>query len=192
MLNALFVMAAMFSAGLLYHFAAFGFAIGFTMLFLQDMSFYLNHFYLVVVLCFAYAFVPANRFWSLDALFGLVRASPTVPYWTIFLTRYLVSVVYVHAGLAKMNEDWIRYEFVGKCVQTIHTILTPFIADVLLMFGCHDALASIRRWHGSSTVITSRCGCRGPVCCSIRFFRLRFCTGRRGRSPFCRRICFTA
>jgi hypothetical protein len=75
------------TAGLFYHYAAFAFAAGFAFLFLQCMSFYLNHFYLVSVLGFAYAFVPANRFWSLDALFGLVKRSPTVPFWTVAMTR---------------------------------------------------------------------------------------------------------
>eukprot|EP01108_Squamamoeba_japonica_P006655 TRINITY_DN5433_c0_g1_i1.p1 TRINITY_DN5433_c0_g1~~TRINITY_DN5433_c0_g1_i1.p1 ORF type:complete len:570 (-),score=250.60 TRINITY_DN5433_c0_g1_i1:38-1702(-) len=104
------VFAGMFSAGLLYHVAALLFALGFTFLFLQDMSFYLNHFYLVMVLCYAYTFVPANRFWSLDAALGIVKKDNTVPFWTVFLTRALVSVVYIYAGIAKMNEDWIRGE----------------------------------------------------------------------------------
>lgn len=127
------LLGAMFSAGLFYHWVAFAFALGFAFLFLQCMSFYLNHFYLVSVLCFAYAFVPANRFWSLDARFGFVKPSPTVPFWTVAMTRALVSVVYVYAGYAKMNEDWIRGEPLAHWVPR-RALMYPALAPVLTSY----------------------------------------------------------
>jgi vitamin K-dependent gamma-carboxylase len=108
LINCLFVLACCFSAGFLFPYCGIAFFIGFSWLFLQDMTFYLNHFYLVVVLNFVYTWLPSNRMFSVDAALGLVKKSNTVPYWTVFLTRYVVSVVYVYAGIAKMNEDWIR------------------------------------------------------------------------------------
>jgi vitamin K-dependent gamma-carboxylase len=129
-LNVMLVLGGMASAGLFYHQAAFAFALGFAFLFLQCMSFYLNHFYLVAVLGFAYAFVPANRFWSLDALLGIAKPSPTVPFWTVAMTRILVSVVYVYAGYAKMNEDWIRGEPLAHWVPR-RALLYPALAPIL-------------------------------------------------------------
>jgi vitamin K-dependent gamma-carboxylase len=141
-INTMMLCGAMFTVGFLYHIAAFVFAVLFALLFLQDMSFYLNHFYLVAVLCFAYAFVPANKFWALDSL-GISRHSPTVPFWTVAMTRILVSVVYFYAGYAKMNEDWIRGVPLSYWVpRRAHQM--PLFAPILT----HYSTALMMSWSG--------------------------------------------
>src|SRR5262249_48717615 len=49
-----------------------------------------------------------NRLWSLDARRTTVVPSPLIPSWCIFLLRFQLAVVYVFAGLAKINADWLR------------------------------------------------------------------------------------
>jgi vitamin K-dependent gamma-carboxylase len=123
------VLAAMFSAGLFFHVSGLLFFFGFAFLFLQDMTFYLNHFYLVVVLNLVYSLLPSNRMFSLDVLFGFVKPKRTVPYWTVFVSRYVISVVYIYAGVAKMNEDWIRC-----VVNAPRTFLFENVENDLVLF----------------------------------------------------------
>lgn len=122
-------LAFSFSAGFLYHLAAFGYFLGFALLYFQDMGLYLNHFYLIVMLNLAYCFLPANRYFSVDAWLGLVRRSATVDYWTVWFVRMLISVVYFYAGVAKMNEDWIR------CYPLRHWVPSAHILPPLEWFG---------------------------------------------------------
>jgi vitamin K-dependent gamma-carboxylase len=109
-----------FAVGLFYRVASVAFFLGFCCIYFQDIGLYLNHFYLIVVLNFVYCFLPANRFFALDALIGLAPASPTVPYWSVWLSRFLISNVYCWAGVAKMNEDWIRCEPLIDWIPSAH------------------------------------------------------------------------
>ena len=72
---ALAVAAVFIGLGLFYRFAAAAFCIGFTYVFLLDESRYLNHFYLVCLVSALMVLVPADRTWSLAALWGRQRAA---------------------------------------------------------------------------------------------------------------------
>jgi vitamin K-dependent gamma-carboxylase len=67
---------------------------GWSYVFLLDQSNYLNHLYLVCLLCFLLAWIPAGR----DA----------VPAWSLAILRFQIGAVYVFGGLAKLNGDWLR------------------------------------------------------------------------------------
>src|SRR5262249_48701697 len=69
---------------------------------------YLNHYYLATLLSALLIVLPANRLWSLDARRTTVAQSPFIPSWCILLLRFQLAVVYVFAGLAKINADWLR------------------------------------------------------------------------------------
>jgi hypothetical protein len=101
--------AVLMTLGRYYRLAAWGFFLGFSYVFLLDAARYLNHHYLVCLLCFLMAVVPANRVWSLDASFNKCRAldTGTVPRWCVWLLRAQISLVYFYAGVAKLNEDWL-------------------------------------------------------------------------------------
>lgn len=99
-----------FSIGMLYPLAALVFFVLFTFLFLQDATMYLNHYYLICILCGLFVFLPANKLLAVDPLLRLSTPQPTVPYWSVLICRTTISIVYIYAGIAKMNEDWIRGE----------------------------------------------------------------------------------
>ncbi len=89
--------------------AAALFTLGFAYTQLLDITNYLNHHYLVVLLGGLLVFVPANAAWSVD-----VRRRPElrrehVPAWIVWLVRFQVGVVYVFAGLAKAKSDWLLH-----------------------------------------------------------------------------------
>jgi hypothetical protein len=112
------LLAMLMAVGLFYRLAAWGFFLGFTYVFLLDETYYLNHNYLICLLSFLLAIVPAQSVWSLDAWRNRNKTGPptsqrrplydgTVPHWSILLLRTQVTLVYFFAGIAKMNDDWL-------------------------------------------------------------------------------------
>ena len=102
------LLSILLTVGLLYRAAALLFCLGFTYIFLLDETHYLNHLYLVCLLTFLLAWVPANRMLSLDARLGLAPSAQTVPAWSVWLLRAQVGLVYFWGGIAKLNSDWLR------------------------------------------------------------------------------------
>jgi vitamin K-dependent gamma-carboxylase len=80
----------------------------FVYIFLLEQAKYLNHFYMISLVCVLMVFVPANRALSLDALISRGQRSDVVPAWTVWLLRAQLGIVYIYAAFAKMNPDWIR------------------------------------------------------------------------------------
>jgi vitamin K-dependent gamma-carboxylase len=111
------LLALIAAAGLWYRPAAILVWLGFTYQFLLDEARYLNHFYAASLLALLLAVIPANAAWSLH--FGRsqphsedagARTPETVPLWTVWLLRAQVGIMYVYAGLAKLNGDWLHGE----------------------------------------------------------------------------------
>ncbi|HEV3261319.1 MAG TPA: HTTM domain-containing protein [Gemmataceae bacterium] len=105
---ALGVLALMIALGLCYRLASCLFLLGFTYVFFLDETYYLNHFYLVILFSFLLCVVPAHRVASLDRWLFFRNRPPVVPQWSVFLLRSQVFIVYFFAGLAKLNPDWLR------------------------------------------------------------------------------------
>jgi vitamin K-dependent gamma-carboxylase len=85
--------------------SALGFAALFTYAELIDKTTYLNHYYFVSLIALLLACLPSNAVWSLDAR-RRGRALP-VTLGSYAVLRAQVAIVYVYAGLAKLNADWL-------------------------------------------------------------------------------------
>lgn len=83
------------------------FFLGFTYLELIDRTTYLNHYYLVSLVAGLLVFMPAHRAWSLDAARNPSLRSDFIPAWPVNLLRFQFVIVYLFAGLAKLNVDWL-------------------------------------------------------------------------------------
>jgi len=103
----LFVLALGIATGYCYRFCALGFFLGFTYLELIDQSLYLNHYYLVSLLAALLCVLPAGRAFSVDVGRHPERRVTTLPAWVLGVLRTQVAVVYVFAGVAKLNHDWL-------------------------------------------------------------------------------------
>ena len=99
--SALFV-----SIGYKYRFSIITFFLSFTYIELMDKTTYLNHYYFISILSFLMIFLPADKFFSVD---NLKRKNyfEKIPKWTIDCIKILISIVYIYAGLAKINSDWL-------------------------------------------------------------------------------------
>ncbi len=103
---ALGLAAALLALGLRTRASALAFSLGFAHLFLIEKARYLNHFYLVLLLASLLVFLPSDRVLSLDA--RRRAPAPLVPAWSLSLLRFQVGLVYLYAGIAKLNGDWLR------------------------------------------------------------------------------------
>jgi len=56
------------------------------------------------------SFIPANRFFSLDALRNRTKKPDTVPAWCLWLLRAQIAIVYIYAGIAKISPNWLKGE----------------------------------------------------------------------------------
>lgn len=115
---ALAVLALLMAAGLFYRISVALFLLGFTYAQLLDVTNYLNHYYLVVLLCAIMLLLPLHRAWSLDAWRKPALRARTLPAWNLYLLRFQIAVVYVFAGLAKLGSDWLLH------AQPLHTWLS--------------------------------------------------------------------
>lgn len=102
----LLVAALCVAAGLAFRVTSALFAIGLIYVQLIDVSTYLNHYYLAALLALLLAASPAGRYWSVDAWLRK-RSEPTVSVSWLYVMRLQVGVVYVFAGLAKLQPDWL-------------------------------------------------------------------------------------
>jgi hypothetical protein len=79
----------------------------FTYFELIDLTYYLNHYYFVSLIAFWLCWLPAGRVLSLDVKRNPGSAISHMPAWILYLLRFQVAIVYVYAGLAKMNVHWL-------------------------------------------------------------------------------------
>lgn len=93
--------------GLFYRVNALVFCLLFTYVELLDKTYYLNHYYLVSLVTFWLAMVPAHRRYSLDVLIFPKIKSLQCANWHILIFKVQLSIVYFFAGLAKVNTDWL-------------------------------------------------------------------------------------
>jgi hypothetical protein len=100
-------LALAIAVGAYYRIAVVLFTLGFAYTQLIDVTNYLNHHYLVVLLGMLLAGLPANAAWSVDVRRDPSLARATVPAWFVWLLRFQIGVVYVFAGLAKAKADWL-------------------------------------------------------------------------------------
>jgi hypothetical protein len=101
------VLAVLIAAGVFYRASVAIFGVLFAYAHLIDKTNYLNHYYLVICLCFLMTFLPLHRSGSVDAWRRPSLRSATVPAWVLWALRAQVGLVYVFGGIAKLKGDWL-------------------------------------------------------------------------------------
>lgn len=102
-------LALCIAAGFCYRVAAPLFAIGFAWIQLIDVTNYLNHYYLVILVSGLVALLPLHRSASVDAWWRPGLRVSSLPAWMLYLLRFQFAVVYVFGGLAKLGSDWLLH-----------------------------------------------------------------------------------
>jgi hypothetical protein len=101
------VCALLVAIGLLYRIAAAGLFLSFTYIELMDKSTYLNHYYFISMICLLMVFLPAHAYFSVDACRRKELRAERIPVWCLDSVKVFVALLYVFAGLAKVNSDWL-------------------------------------------------------------------------------------
>lgn len=101
------ISALLFAAGLWYRLSALLLFLSFTYIELMDKTNYLNHYYFVSLVLFLMIWLPANANFSVDAVRKPSVQNRFIPRWTIGSIRLMMGILYVYAGLAKLNSDWL-------------------------------------------------------------------------------------
>ena len=91
----------MFLRGITYRIAAILLFLSFTYTELIDLTYYLNHYYFVSLVCLLLCVIPA------DSSILAAPKNAKVPQWAILIFKFQISFLYVYAGLAKLNHDWL-------------------------------------------------------------------------------------
>jgi hypothetical protein len=107
-LHALLIVSSIaFMLGWHYRIASVLLFLSFTYLQLIDLTYYLNHYYFMSLVSLLMIFLPAAHSYALDVRSGRVAGMKEVPAWTIWSIKGLLGIVYVYAGLAKIQPEWL-------------------------------------------------------------------------------------
>lgn len=93
--------------GYRYRLSVVSFGLLFAYAHLIDKTNYLNHYYLVVLLCGLLALLPLHGMWSLDARRDSRLRRELVPAWMLWALRAQFGLVYLFGGIAKLKPDWL-------------------------------------------------------------------------------------
>lgn len=132
------VVALMVACGWYYRISAALFFCGFTYLELLDQTNYLNHYYLISLLSFLMVLCPLHRAWSIDTWRRPALAHAAAPAAVLWLLRTQIAMVYIFAGIAKINPDWLGHAQPLNIWLTAHTdlpLLGPLLAQVWLHYA---------------------------------------------------------
>ncbi len=91
------VLALMIIANRAPRFATAAFGALFAYAHLIDKTNYLNHYYLVICVCFVLTLLPAPA----------LRVRSQVPRWVVYALRAQIGLVYVFGGIAKLKAAWL-------------------------------------------------------------------------------------
>jgi len=101
------IAAILVMIGLFYRYSAAAFFLLFTYVECLDKTNYLNHYYFVSLISFLLIFLPAHRQFSLDTRWGFARHTLRCARGYVLVLQLQLAVVYLFAGIAKINEDWL-------------------------------------------------------------------------------------
>ncbi|MGV8992484.1 MAG: HTTM domain-containing protein [Flavobacterium sp.] len=93
--------------GYKYRLAIITFFLTFTYIELMDMTYYLNHYYFITIVSFVLMFLPANAYFSVDSYKNNELTFAKIPRWNTDILKVLLAIVYIYAGIAKINSDWL-------------------------------------------------------------------------------------
>jgi len=99
--------AFLFAIGFFYRIASITLFLSFTFIEMIDKSTYLNHYYFVSMVCLIMIFLPAHVYFSVDAYRNRSLAFEKIPQWCVDAIKLFVCLIYLFAGLAKVNSEWL-------------------------------------------------------------------------------------
>ena len=138
------VLSILIAIGLFYRLSIISFFTIFTYIELIDKTNYLNHYYFVSLISFLLIFLPANKYFSTDSYFKICKSHIKVSAWSINSIKLQIIIVYVFAGIAKLNSHWLL-DAQPLINWLKHQSDIPIIGDLLT----YDITAYLFSWGGA-------------------------------------------
>jgi hypothetical protein len=160
--------AVLVTLGLYYRLSIITFFLTFTYVELIDKTYYLNHYYFISLVALILIALPAHRYFSLDVLRKPSLKMSKVPAWTVNILRFQLAIVYLSAGLAKLNPDWLFRAMPMHTWLSAHMhwplvgplLAKPWVAFIGSWFGALYDLSIVfifmvkrLRWFGYALVV---------------------------------------
>ena len=143
--------------GYRYRLSIAAFFLLFTYVELIDKSTYLNHYYFVSLISFLMIFLPLGLMASLDSRRSHTeKTSSTIPRAVLWILRAQIGMVYIFAGIAKLNPDWLFHAEPLR-IWLYNSTDTPLIGSFLKEAWVPYARAGRAR----SSISQSWAGCFG-------------------------------
>jgi len=95
------------AVGFKYRISIIVFFLSFLYIELLDKTNYLNHYYFISVVSFILIWLPAHCNSSLDSGRDLTVKATYISQWQVDILKLMLAIVYIYAGLAKLNVDWM-------------------------------------------------------------------------------------
>ncbi len=128
-----FLSAISVAIGFKYRASIVLFFLSFTYIELMDKTTYLNHYYFISVLSFLMIFLPMHLYFSWDSRKNNVLK---VPLYTVNAIKLMLAIVYIYAGLAKLNPDWLL-RAMPLAIWLPSKYSVPFLGDFLHQTWTH-------------------------------------------------------
>lgn len=97
--------------GFKYRMSMIAYTIMWSGVYLMQKSSYNNHYYLLMLICFIMCFLPAHRWFSLDAKIKPEISKISMPRWVWVVIVLQLWIVYTYASVAKFYPDWLDGSF---------------------------------------------------------------------------------
>ena len=115
--------------GYKFRFAIFSFFLGYTYMWLIDITLFVEWNYLISLIAFLLTFSPAGKIYSLDNILSKKENIPSAPLWILFILRFQFAVVYIFGGIHKLNPDWIKGDLVRGWLAYGYSV--PFFGKIV-------------------------------------------------------------
>jgi len=134
---ALVILSIFMIIGFKYRIAATLFFFGFAYVFLLEQTNFLNHFYMIALVSFLLIFVPAHRTLSIDSWLNKKQHSDYAPYWSLWILKFQIAIVYFFGGIQKISWDWLHGEPLRSWLsQNTHfPILGSFFTEEWMVYS---------------------------------------------------------
>ena len=125
--------------GYKYRFSTLMFAVMWTATYLMQKSSYNNHYYLLAILSFFMAIMPAHRYASLDVKFKPSLKRVSMPIWCKWVFVFQLLILYTYASIAKLYPDWLDTSVIALLMKG--KISLPIIGELLQQKSVHYFIA---------------------------------------------------
>ena len=112
------ILGLLITVGYKYRYSALTFAFMWTGVYLMQKTSYNNHYYLLMLLAYIMAFLPASRDYSLDVRQNPNFRSHSIQNWVRWTIILQLFIVYTYASVAKLYGDWLDFSIIELLMQS--------------------------------------------------------------------------